>query len=98
MQPFYLFFSLGTPELIILGMIGLLLFGRRLPEVGRSLGKSFVEFKSGLNDMKAELRDVDRLVDEQADYDPEPHPVDPVEHTAADAPEAPPEEDDPARG
>jgi sec-independent protein translocase protein TatA len=36
--------------LIILG-IGLLLFGKRLPEVGRSLGKGIVEFKRGLKDI-----------------------------------------------
>ncbi|HAI10550.1 MAG TPA: hypothetical protein DCM28_02520, partial [Phycisphaerales bacterium] len=29
---------IGTPELIVLAIIGLLVFGRRLPEVGRSLG------------------------------------------------------------
>lgn len=92
MQPLFLFFSLGTPEIIVLGIVGLLLFGRRLPEVGRSLGKSFVEFKSGLNDMKSELRDVDRLVDEQQDYEPVPRPVDPI--TPAEKKEGPPEEGD----
>jgi sec-independent protein translocase protein TatA len=40
--------------LIILG-IGLLLFGKRLPEVGRSLGKGIVEFKRGLKDIGDEV-------------------------------------------
>ena len=92
MQPTFLFFSLGTTEMLVLGILGLLLFGRRLPEVGRSLGKSFVEFKSGLNDMKAELRDVDRLVDEQTDYEPAPRPVESVERS--ETTEASPTEDD----
>src|SRR3954447_15453466 len=38
----------GVTEWIIIGAIGLLLFGKRLPEVGRSLGKGIVEFKKGL--------------------------------------------------
>lgn len=41
---------------IALGLaLGLILFGRRLPEVGRSLGKSIVEFKRGLHDVKDEI-------------------------------------------
>src|SRR5689334_8053682 len=38
----------GVTEWLIIGAIGLLLFGKRLPEVGRSLGKGIVEFKKGL--------------------------------------------------
>ena len=38
----------GGSEWIVIALIGLLLFGKRLPEVGKSLGKSIVEFKKGL--------------------------------------------------
>jgi len=38
----------GVTEWIVIGAIGLLIFGKRLPEVGRSLGKGIVEFKKGL--------------------------------------------------
>ena len=39
---------LGVPEMIVIGIVALLLFGKRLPEVARSLGKGVVEFKKGL--------------------------------------------------
>ena len=41
--------NLGPMELMLLMGLGVLLFGKRLPEVGRSLGRGIVEFKKGLN-------------------------------------------------
>ena len=41
--------SLGMPELLIIGVIVLLLFGNRLPSVMRSLGRGVVEFKKGVS-------------------------------------------------
>ncbi len=45
----------GATEWIIIGIIGLLLFGKRLPEVGRSLGKGIVEFKKGLKGIEDDI-------------------------------------------
>jgi sec-independent protein translocase protein TatA len=44
----------GGYEWIIILVIGLLLFGKRLPEIGRSVGKTIVEFKKGMADIDNE--------------------------------------------
>lgn len=50
------------PSLLILLLLGLVIFGRRLPEVGRSLGRSIVEFRKGLKDVKDEVESSDRQI------------------------------------
>lgn len=42
-------------HLLVIGLVALLLFGKRLPEVGRSLGRGIMEFKKGLRDVHEEL-------------------------------------------
>ncbi len=49
--------NVGPLEMLIVMGIAVLLFGKRLPEVARSLGKGIVEFKKGLNGVAEELDD-----------------------------------------
>jgi len=50
----------GWAELVVVAAVGLLIFGRRLPEVGRSLGRGIVEFKKGLRGIEEEVEDAVR--------------------------------------
>jgi TatA/E family protein of Tat protein translocase len=59
------------PELIVILTIALIIFGpRKLPELGRSLGRSLQEFKRASNELKNTL-DEEIRVDEQRQKPPE---------------------------
>ena len=47
--------GIGMPEMIIVGIIALMLFGKRLPEVARSLGKGMMEFKKGISGLETDI-------------------------------------------
>lgn len=54
------FFNLGTPEIILIVLVILLLFGgKRIPELMRGIGKGIRSFKAGMNDVTDELKDTD---------------------------------------
>ena len=61
------FWMPGPWELAIIAIIALILFGRRLPEVGKSLGKGIVEFKKGLKEVQDEVTKTSDEIDKAAD-------------------------------
>ena len=74
--PVMAFFTPGPMEMLIIGIVAVLLFGKRLPEVGRSLGKGLVEFKRGMNGVQDEFNSVTRSVDDAARKATQFDPVD----------------------
>src|SRR5262245_32077830 len=49
--------GMGYGEMLLVGFIALLLFGKKLPEVAKSLGKGVTEFKKGIQGLEDEIRD-----------------------------------------
>ncbi|MFO0948940.1 MAG: twin-arginine translocase TatA/TatE family subunit [Planctomycetota bacterium] len=80
--------NFGPMEMAILLGVGILLFGKRLPEVGRSLGKGIVEFKKGLKGIEDEI-------DESSSRPANPRPDDRVQAEAPkfEIPPSPPKSD-----
>lgn len=92
--------SLGTWDMVILLVLGLIIFGGRLPEVGKNLGRGIVEFKKGLKSVEEEIESESskpaprREVREIEDRQPMAHDerrvsradrVEPARHAADDA-------------
>ena len=77
-----MFGSIGMQELIIIFVIALIIFGpRRLPDLGKSLGKSIAEFKRASNELRNTLEDEIRVEEQRP-----PKPA--ASATAAGAPPA----------
>jgi sec-independent protein translocase protein TatA len=81
MTPLYAFLTPGPMDIIIILIIGVLLFGRKLPEVGKYLGKGIVEFKKGLRGIEDEVETTAQPRHEPAAIEP-PRPPQKVGVTA----------------
>lgn len=62
--------GVGTSEMLIVGVIALLLFGKNLPGVARNLGKSMAELKKGLSGFQEEFRNATREAERSVAYTP----------------------------
>ena len=88
-------FGLSSWELLFFGMIALLLFGKRLPEVARSLGKGLTEFKKGMKGVEDDFRTAYRETDRPA-APRRPEPVAATEDRELRAPKFEPPTSEPA--
>jgi len=70
-----MFGSLGMPELLVIFVIALIVFGpRKLPELGRSLGRSIAEFKKASSELRSTLEEEIRLEEHRSDDAAKPAP------------------------
>jgi sec-independent protein translocase protein TatA len=96
MTPVFALFQLSPAEIIVLLGLGVLLFGRKLPEVGRYLGKGIVEFKKGMKGLEDEIVDSSAARTTEAPALEQPRPPQRIMTTAPkfsdtfSPPEAPP--------
>jgi TatA/E family protein of Tat protein translocase len=81
-----MFGTVGMPELIVIFVIALIIFGpRRLPEIGKALGRSLAEFKRASNDLRNTLDEEIRLEEEKAAQASRATPAKGVEEAPAPA-------------
>jgi TatA/E family protein of Tat protein translocase len=96
-----MFGSIGLPELLLIFVIALLLFGpRKLPDIGKSLGKAMGEFRRASNDLQRSLEEevaADELRAAKREVQEAVKPIPPGE-TAVNAPTPPAEQPPPAEG
>ena len=77
--------SLGMPEILIILVIALIVFGpRKLPELGKSLGKSLAQFRRASEDFKRQWED-EVTIERQRIESPAPAPYEEKSYSTADS-------------
>jgi sec-independent protein translocase protein TatA len=85
-----MFGSLGLPELVVIFVIALIVFGpRKLPELGRSLGKSINEFKKASNELRNTLDEEVRMDERRTAVAAPPPVVAPADPSTIHSPASP---------
>ena len=60
--------NLGTPEIILIALVVLLLFGgKKIPELMKGLGKGVKSFKDGVNEVEKEIEKPEEVKPESTD-------------------------------
>jgi len=60
METMIILFSFGMPEILLIALVVLLLFGgAKIPELMRGIGKGVSEFKKGMKDVENEIKNTD---------------------------------------
>ena len=81
--------NIGFPELMVIFVVALLVFGpKRLPELGRSLGRGIAEFRKASTDLKSSIEREIESAEAEASIAPKPAQPQPADHTVANAPKS----------
>jgi sec-independent protein translocase protein TatA len=79
-------FIFSPQDILLILVLGVLLFGRKLPELGRSVGKTFVEFKKGVKGLEDEVESAGTPGAAAQRPAIEPEPVRPPQRPTSSAP------------
>lgn len=85
-----MFGPIGFPEMLIIAVVALIFFGpRKLPELGRSLGKSLSEFKRASNELRSTLEEEVRIEERRVTAPPASAPQAPTDPSLLPSPADP---------